>query len=480
MKRTDFISAVPVNKGWSRDRKYRVRTADGRDCLLRLSDAAKYESKKREYEIIQKYAAAGLPVSQPIEFGLCEDGVFMLLSWVEGEDLETVLPTLSEAEQYRLGRSAGRILKQIHSIPVDPTDQPQTTKREHKLRQLSQYEQSQVRIEGDERVVQYVKENIGLIWRLSPVYQHGDFHPGNLVYRPDGSIGVIDFNRWKVGDPYEEFYKLQSFGREVSIPYCVGQLDAYFDGNVPEDFWRTLAVYVAHASLFSIKWAEQFGKQEVEGMIRRCRVAMEDYDGFRTAIPRWYTEFHRDELQLYLPKREDGWFYVKMLSDPATMAYNAPWFPPDGCIPNAEAGWERVCKSLIGHEPVSFFAFLQRKTDGVFVGDVHYHYTPDKGWWDMGVLIDAQERGKGYGRQGLRFLLDQAFRVDGISRLHNNFERSREAAYHIHKAAGFREVGEENGCVQLELMKDDYIGSAGSLAVTNAPSARRPCKSLKG
>ena len=102
MKRTDFISAVPVNKGWSRDRKYRVRTADGRDCLLRLSDAAKYESKKREYEIIQKYAAAGLPVSQPIEFSLCEDGVFMLLSWVEGEDLETVLPTLSEAEQYRL------------------------------------------------------------------------------------------------------------------------------------------------------------------------------------------------------------------------------------------------------------------------------------------------------------------------------------------------------------------------------------------
>ena len=37
-----------------------------------------------------------------------------------------------------------------------------------------------------------------------------------------------------------------------------------------------------------------------------------------------------DELQLYIPRSNDGWFYVKMMSDPETMAYNAPWFPPDG------------------------------------------------------------------------------------------------------------------------------------------------------
>ena len=41
-----------------------------------------------------------------------------------------------------------------------------------------------------------------------------------------------------------------------------------------------------------------------------------------------------DELQLYIPRSNDGWFYVKMMSDPETMAYNAPWFPPDGCIPD--------------------------------------------------------------------------------------------------------------------------------------------------
>ena len=46
-----------------------------------------------------------------------------------------------------------------------------------------------------------------------------------------------------------------------------------------------------------------------------------------------------DELQLYIPRSNDGWFYVKMMSDPETMAYNAPWFPPDGCIPDPDSGW---------------------------------------------------------------------------------------------------------------------------------------------
>jgi hypothetical protein len=110
---------------------------------------------------------------------------------------------------------------------------------------------------------------------------------------PSGTIGVIDFNRWEVGDPWEEFYKLESFGREVSVPYCAGQIDAYFEDAVPEDFWETLAVYVAHASLYSIKWAEKFGQEDIDGMVRRCLAAMEHYDGFKKVIPSWYEAYKK-------------------------------------------------------------------------------------------------------------------------------------------------------------------------------------------
>lgn len=175
-------------------------------------------------------------------------------------------------------------------IPVEEKDIPANTKEDKKILQLSRYESSNVRVTNDEIAVKYVKENIHKIWKEKPVYQHGDFHPGNLIYMENGEIGVIDFNRWEVGDPYEEFYKLESFARELSVPYCIGQIQSYFNDDIPEDFWRILAVYVAHASLFSIKWAEKFGRTDIDAMVKRCKVAFEDYDYFRRATPVWYKE----------------------------------------------------------------------------------------------------------------------------------------------------------------------------------------------
>ncbi len=204
---------------------------------------------------------------------------------------------MPEDKQYKLGREAGFILKKIHSIRVVEQDYPKETKKGKKLLQLSRYEKSRVRIDGDETAIKYVKDNIDQIWKKESVYMHGDFHPGNLIYMADCSIGVIDFNRWEVGDPYEEFYKLESFGIERSIPYCIGQIDAYFDDDIPEDFWITLAVYVAHASLYSIKWAEKFGQKDIDGMVKRCLIAFEDYDHFKSYIPKWYTDKYRKYLR---------------------------------------------------------------------------------------------------------------------------------------------------------------------------------------
>ena len=164
-----------------------------------------------------------------------------------------------------------------------------------------------------------------------------------------------------------------------------------------------------------------------------------------------------NELRLYIPGPEDGWFYLKMMSDPATMAYNAPWFPPDGCIPDPASEWADLQAEWIGHEPERFYAYLQRISDGAFVGDVNYHSNPRCAWHDMGIVIYAPERGRGYGQQGLRLLLDRAFRTDGVPRLHNDFETARSAAYRIHKAVGFRETRREGGLVELELTREAYL-----------------------
>lgn len=279
-----------INRGWSDDVKYYIETLDNQKLVLRISTIEKYEAKKKEYEVIQRYAELGFIMSQPLSFGVCNhnQNTYMLLTWIEGEDLELALPKLDPEQQYLLGREAGSILKKIHSLEVPDDEIPSITKIPKKRRQIQSYIESNIRIAEDEDVLKFINENLDKLWSTPPVYQHGDFHPGNLILTPEGKIGVIDFNRWEIGDPYEEFYKLESFGTDFSIPYCRGQIDSYFKDQVPEEFWKILAVYVAHASLYSIKWAEKFGQDDVDHMIGICKKSLLHYDNFKRYIPSWY------------------------------------------------------------------------------------------------------------------------------------------------------------------------------------------------
>ena len=159
-------------------------------------------------------------------------------------------------------------------------------------------------------------------------------------------------------------------------------------------------------------------------------------------------------VELYIPKLEDLWFYQKMMSDPETMSYNDPWGGcidyPDEILPGWYAKW-------VGKEPERFYAYIKRSSDGAWIGDVNFHYTPEKDWWDMGIVIYAPYRGKGYAVPALKLLLDHAFRDCGISRLHNDFETTRDAAWSIHRKVGFKEMGVEDGILHLILTKEDYL-----------------------
>ncbi len=171
-------------------------------------------------------------------------------------------------------------------------------------------------------------------------------------------------------------------------------------------------------------------------------------------------------LELYIPKQEELWFYQKMLSDPATMSYNAHWnvscddyHKDTGCIDFSESEWSQWYSHWIGNEPERYYAYICRKTDGAWIGDVNFHYTYDKNWWDMGIVIYAPYRGMGYAVPALKLMLDHAFRVCKISRIHNDFELARNelAAWQTHFSAGFRELSRENGWLEVMITKEQWL-----------------------
>ncbi|MBZ9687455.1 phosphotransferase [Clostridium estertheticum] len=279
-----------IEKGWSNDKKYYIQDKYGQEFLLRVSDISELEKKSREYENLGKISELNINMSMPLKFGVCGNNskVFSLLSWVHGDDAEKVLPTLTKEEQYGLGVESGEILAKIHSIPA-PEGFPNWSETFNRKidRNINNYNNCYIKIPNGEKIIKYILDNRDLLNSRKQSIQHGDYHVGNLLVNKNNKIGVIDFNRYGFGDPWEEFNRI-SFSHSVSIPFTIGQIEGYFSGNVPNDFFKLLALYMGSNALSSISWAIPFGEKEVNVMLTNSNNMMEYYKDFKTFIPTWF------------------------------------------------------------------------------------------------------------------------------------------------------------------------------------------------
>ncbi|MFW7433875.1 aminoglycoside phosphotransferase family protein [Vagococcus carniphilus] len=292
MKQNNWQKVIPIEKGWSADEKYQVITKEGESLLLRISDKSNWKEKQEEFQRIKLFNQLPDLMSRAIRLEEIPDtdNIYMLLSYLEGNDLEKVLPLLAEEEQYELGVEAGKTLKKFHQIDIKVDEAMILRKlQEKKIHQLNRFLNSQyASLPQVEVLEKYVRDNSYQILEQSVSLQHGDFHAGNLIYTNNKKVGVIDFNRSDIGDPYEEFYKLQMFGKERSLLFVKGIIMGYFENDVPESFWRMQKFYVFHTSLFSITWAENFFKEDVEKMIERMYQNLADYNDGKRLIPKWW------------------------------------------------------------------------------------------------------------------------------------------------------------------------------------------------
>lgn len=296
IKEIPVLKAIKVIKkitaGYSFDEKYLLEDVNGEKYLLRVSAEELTELKKQEAEMIKEISSVDFNTQKLLQSGVFKKsrGYYLLFTWVEGTVLSGIIDELEISEQYNIGKKAGEFLKAVHSLSVKENHKPKNKKIPKKLIQLERYEQSDLRIPDDESVIHYIKENIDKICQYPPTYEHGDFHLGNLLYTPDKELGVIDFDRCECGDRYEEFYKTQIFDVERSVPFSVGLLNGYFMGPPPIEFWEANAVYIAHTSLHSIKWVEEYGENKIREMKKRAYYNFEAYDGFKRIIPKWYKD----------------------------------------------------------------------------------------------------------------------------------------------------------------------------------------------
>ena len=285
-----FVTKEPINKGWSSDRKYRVTDENGTPYLLRISDISQYNAKLHEFNMMKQVAALGVPMCQPIAFGSCDEGVYSLQSWIDGEDAELLLPSCSDSEQYAYGLEAGRILRKIHSIPAPAAQENWEVYFNRKIdSKIKKYGECPIQYENGHAFINYINENRHLLKNRPQTYQHGDYHIGNMMLDKDGKLCIIDFNRSDYGDPWEEFNRIVWCAQKAPL-FASGMVNGYFDANVPMEFWKLTALYIASNTLGSVSWAIPFGQDEVDIMLAQAKDILRWYNNMQNPVPAWYTD----------------------------------------------------------------------------------------------------------------------------------------------------------------------------------------------
>ena len=284
-----IVSRKPVEKGWSGDKKYCATAKNGKKYLLRITSQERAHRFHLCYLRMQEVASLEIPMCLPIEFGKSEEGVYAIHSWVDGVDAEEYIPTLSKEKQYRYGLDAGRILRKLHSLPA-PSDVPEWEARFNAKidRKIRMYENCELKYEVDgDAFIRYIENNRHLLKDRPQSYQHGDYHIGNMMIDQDGVLTIIDFDRDDFGDPWEEFNRIV-WCAQAAPAFASGMVDGYFENQVPIEFWKLLALYIASNTLSSLPWAIPFGEKEIGVMQKQAAQVLQWYADMTNPVPTWY------------------------------------------------------------------------------------------------------------------------------------------------------------------------------------------------
>lgn len=280
----------PIINGWSMDKKYYMRTTDQKKYIVKTSSIEKYTKKRWEYEMMMKVAKHDINGAHIEAFGSNpkEACVYMVYSWCDGFDAAAILPTLDVKTQYDLGFKAGEMLYNLHQIDIEqPIQNWQECYQKHIQKKLSAYQACAIMYPNDAPLLAFIEKQQALLPPRPQVLQHGDYHIGNMILSKDRTLQIIDFDRMSIGDPWEEFNRIV-WSVKISPVFASGQIHGYFHNEVPDDFFKLMALYIGVNTISSLPWAIAFSEEEVHVMINQYQDVMHWYDNMHTYKPCWY------------------------------------------------------------------------------------------------------------------------------------------------------------------------------------------------
>ena len=276
-----------IQKGYSEEMKYKVK-AD-KNYFFKISPLS--FTKKKDLEV--KYISVlekEIKFPKLVEMKFETNSILSLYEWIDGVDIREYVSKLTGEELYQYGMQAGSFLKKIHSLSIEEISVnwqeyyiQKSKKKIHSFRKLNE------NFAEIETFIDFIQSHQYLLKYRPISLCHGDYHVGNMMIELETKkLVIIDFGSLEIGDPIEEFNRM-IWNAQLSEEFATGLINGYFNGkNIPDDFWKLMAYYMACDVVGSIPWAINFGDNQLEIMFKRAKLVLDWFDDFKRVIPKFY------------------------------------------------------------------------------------------------------------------------------------------------------------------------------------------------
>lgn len=267
------------------ERKFYVETTQGEKRLLRIGGTEHYDWLENDFRMYEYIASSGINVMKPISMGTLREGTlsYQLYTWFDGEDLGEALPRMSHKEQFSAGIKSGTLMRKLHALPPMNETEPWEIRFGRKVQDIIQsYNDKSIKSREGDLLARYLQDNQKLLNNRPQTFTHGDWNAENLMFTPDGQIGIIDLSGENdYGDPWWEFRDMPC-DLNSSAHFYIGQIKGYFEGEPPTEFFRLLSYYIAFGAL------ESLCDFNGDGVAEYVKAVLSWFDDMRNSVPTWY------------------------------------------------------------------------------------------------------------------------------------------------------------------------------------------------
>ena len=278
-----------ISKGYSEEVKYKV-IAD-KKYFLKISPLSFFKKKELELKYISSLEKE-VKFPKLIEVRYESDSIHSLYEWIDGVDFREYVTELTDKELYQYGIQAGAFLQKIHSISIEEESiNWHEFYLQKSMRKIDSFRKANIKFPEIETFIDYIHSHQYLLQDRPISLCHGDFHVGNMMIDLETKeLVIIDFGSIEIGDPMEEFNRM-IWNAQLSEEFATGLINGYFNGkNIPDEFWKLMAYYMACDVVGSIPWAVNYGNNQLTTMLERAQLVLDWFDDFERVIPKFYKQ----------------------------------------------------------------------------------------------------------------------------------------------------------------------------------------------